>query len=168
MGSARVHEIHPQEPSPTRRKSAMPSVIDAPAVVEHGHHDLSEKQPQVHGARGGFWHTMVQYMRRHRVHTSSRTRASGHRAQRQLESPMVRVRRSIRRFICGDSVASITDNTRIDRGGLRSIVAVAVGHGHPPPSCPRLFEKRCRITVTYENTTREVCRIANERPARLL
>ena len=71
----------------------MPSVMDAPEVVEHEEHDLHEERPQVLVARSGFWHTLVQYMRRHRVHTSSRTRSSGRVALRQLESPMERLAR---------------------------------------------------------------------------
>jgi hypothetical protein len=93
----------------------MPSVIDTPVRVDHDTHDLQEEQPQVRVARSGFWHRLVQYVRRHRVHTSFQTRSSGHSARCQMESPMVVWRRSIRRSISWDSVASILYNTRADR-----------------------------------------------------
>lgn len=47
----------------------MPSVIDAPEVVEYDkhaldeRHDLSQEQPQGRVARAGFWRTVVQSMR---------------------------------------------------------------------------------------------------------
>jgi hypothetical protein len=66
----------------------MPSVIDAPVGVEHDAHDLQDEQPQVRVARSGFWHTMVAYVRRKRVHTSSRTQSSARSARCQRESPM--------------------------------------------------------------------------------
>jgi hypothetical protein len=69
----------------------MPSVIDTPVRVDHDTHDLQEEQPQVRVARSGFWHRLVQYVRRHRVHTSFQTRSSGHSARCQMESPMVRL-----------------------------------------------------------------------------
>ena len=70
----------------------MPSVIDTPARVDNIAHDLQDKQPQVHTTPSGFWHRLVQCVREHRMHTSSRTRSSGHGARRrQLESPMGRL-----------------------------------------------------------------------------
>jgi hypothetical protein len=72
----------------------MPSVIDTSERLEDVDvHDLYEEQPQVRVTHPGFWRTLVQYMRRHRVHTSSRTRSSGRVALRQLESPMERLAR---------------------------------------------------------------------------
>ena len=57
----------------------MPSVIDIPAIVKHEEHAFYEEQPRVRPDRAGFWHTVVQYMRRHRVrgvrHTPSCPRA---------------------------------------------------------------------------------------------
>jgi len=65
----------------------MPSVIDAPVRIDHDAHDL-EEQLQVSIARAGFWHRLVQYMRGHRVHTSSRTPSAARSARRPMESPM--------------------------------------------------------------------------------
>ena len=69
----------------------MPSVIDAPVRIDHDAHNLQDEQPQVRVARSGFWHRLVQSVRRQRVHTSSRTQSSDHSARHQLESPMARV-----------------------------------------------------------------------------
>ena len=66
----------------------MPSVIDAPVQVEHTTHDLQDEQPQGRGARSGFWLRLVQSVRRHRVHTSSRTQSSARSARHPMESPM--------------------------------------------------------------------------------
>ena len=67
----------------------MPSVIEAPVRIDHAAHDLQDEQPQGRVARSGFWHRLVQSVRGHRVHPSSRTRSSARSARRQLESPMV-------------------------------------------------------------------------------
>jgi hypothetical protein len=69
----------------------MPSVIDAPEVVEHDRHDLYEEQPRVYGTRAGFWRTVVQSMRRQSVQTSSRTRSSSRLSLHQIALPMARV-----------------------------------------------------------------------------
>jgi hypothetical protein len=66
----------------------MPSVIDAPVRVDHTAHDLQDEQPQVPEARSGFWHRLVQSVRRPRIHTSSRTQSSARSARRQRESQM--------------------------------------------------------------------------------
>jgi hypothetical protein len=63
----------------------MPSVMDAPARVEHEEHAIQEAQSPVCTAPRGFWHSMVQYVRRPRVRTSSGI------SLRQLESPMARL-----------------------------------------------------------------------------
>jgi hypothetical protein len=51
----------------------MPAVIDAPEVVAYQGQAFQEEQPQVRPARTGFWHTLVQYMRRRKVHRSDRS-----------------------------------------------------------------------------------------------
>ncbi len=71
----------------------MPAVIDAPARVEHDTHDLHDEQPQVHTAPGGFWYTVLQYVRRPRAHTSSHTQSSSRLSLHQLEMPMERLAR---------------------------------------------------------------------------
>ncbi len=67
----------------------MPSVIDAPVQIDYDAHDLQDEQPQVRIARAGYWHRLVQYVRGHRVHTSSRTPSAARSARRPMESPMV-------------------------------------------------------------------------------
>ena len=66
----------------------MPSMIDAPVQVEHDAHDLQDEQLQVCIARSGFWQRLVQYVRRQRVHPSSRTPSSARSARHPMESPM--------------------------------------------------------------------------------
>ncbi len=69
----------------------MPSVMDAPEVVEYEEHDLYEEQPQVCTIHRGFWHTVLQYVRRHSVHASFHTPSSSHVSLHQVESPMARL-----------------------------------------------------------------------------
>ena len=69
----------------------MPSVIDAPEVVGHGHNDLYEEQPRVYVTRAGFWRTLVQYVRQHRARNASRTRSSSRLSLHQIALPMARV-----------------------------------------------------------------------------
>ena len=66
----------------------MLSVIDAPEVVEYEEHDLHEERPQVRVARSGFWHTVVQYITRHRVHTLQSTPSSSHVSLHLFETPV--------------------------------------------------------------------------------
>ena len=66
----------------------MPSVTDAPVQSDHDAHNLQDEQPQVRIARAGYWHRLVQYVRGHRGHTSSRTPSSARSARLQRESPM--------------------------------------------------------------------------------
>jgi len=65
----------------------MPSVIDAPEMVEHEAHTLYEEHPQVRVARAGFWRTVVQYMKRHRVHTPYGMPSSSHGSLHPIEMP---------------------------------------------------------------------------------
>jgi len=51
----------------------MPAVIDAPEVVAYEEQDCQEEQPQARAAHPGFWQTVKQYVKRHRVHTSTDT-----------------------------------------------------------------------------------------------
>ena len=69
----------------------MPSVMDAPEVVEYEEHDLYEEQPQAPTVHRGFWYTVLQYVRRPSVHASSHTPSSSHVALHQAESPMARL-----------------------------------------------------------------------------
>jgi hypothetical protein len=71
----------------------MPAVIDAPEVVEQEEYDLSEAQPQARATHPGFWHTVVEYVRRHRVHTPHRTSSSCQGSLHPIEMPMERLAR---------------------------------------------------------------------------
>ena len=71
----------------------MPSVIDAPEIVEHEEHavyearDIYEAHPAVREAHPGFWHTVLQYVKRHRVHTPHCMAFSSHRPLHGIETP---------------------------------------------------------------------------------
>ena len=71
----------------------MPSVIDAPEIVEHeeyavyAEHAIYKEQPTVHGAHPGFWHRVLQYVKRHRVHTAHGTPSSSHGPLHGIETP---------------------------------------------------------------------------------
>jgi hypothetical protein len=71
----------------------MPAVIDTPEIVEHEvhalykEHDLYEEQPPVREAHSGFWHTVLQYVKRHRVHTPHGTPSSSHGSLHPIEMP---------------------------------------------------------------------------------
>ena len=71
----------------------MPSVIDAPERVEHEEHalyeerDLYKEQTPVREAHPGFWHTVLQYVKRHRVHTPPGTPSPSHGPLHGMETP---------------------------------------------------------------------------------
>ena len=71
----------------------MPSVIDAPEIVEHEEHAVYEEhatyeaQPPVREAHPGFWRTVVQYMRRQSVQTSTGIPSSSHETPHPIETP---------------------------------------------------------------------------------
>ena len=71
----------------------MPSVLDVPEVVEDVDvYDLHEEQPQVGATYPGFWRTVVQYVKRHRVHTPHDTSLS-HISRHPIEMPLERLAR---------------------------------------------------------------------------
>ena len=65
----------------------MPSVIDAPEIVEHEEHAIYKEQLPVCETHPGFWHTVLQYVRRHRVHTPYGTPSSSHGPLHPIEMP---------------------------------------------------------------------------------
>jgi hypothetical protein len=70
----------------------MPGVMHAPEVGEKKAQSLQEEQPQVRGARGGFWPMMVvQSLRRYSTHRLQSMSSADRKALRQLESPMARL-----------------------------------------------------------------------------
>lgn len=77
----------------------MLSVIDAPERVEHEEHavyeehDIYEEQSPVREAHPGYWYRVLQYVKRHRVHTSHGTPSSSHRPLHPIEMPMERLAR---------------------------------------------------------------------------
>ena len=66
----------------------MPSVIDTPEIVEHEEHAIYKEQPPVRKAHPGFWHTVLQYVKRHRVHTPHGTPSSSYRRLHPIEMPV--------------------------------------------------------------------------------
>lgn len=65
----------------------MPAVLDAPEAMVSEAHDLPEAQPRLRPDHAGFWQTVVQYMRRHRVHWGHHTPYS-HRSVHTCEAPV--------------------------------------------------------------------------------
>ena len=71
----------------------MPSVIDAPEIVEHEEHAvykehaIYKKQLPVREAHPGFWHRVLRYVKRHRVHTPLCTPSSSHGPLHGIETP---------------------------------------------------------------------------------
>ena len=70
----------------------MPAVIDTPEIVEHEEHTISEEQP-VRKAHPGFWYTVLQYVKRHRVHTPHGMPSLSHGSLHPIEMPMERLAR---------------------------------------------------------------------------
>jgi hypothetical protein len=77
----------------------MPAVIDTPEILEYNEHDLyeehelQEEPPKGRGAHAGFWHTVVQYVRRHRARHARHTRSSSPGTLRPIEMPLERLAR---------------------------------------------------------------------------
>jgi hypothetical protein len=69
----------------------MPAVIDAPEVVEYEEQDCQEAQPKGRGARAGFWHTVGQYVRRHRARHACHTWSSSPGTPHPIEMPLERL-----------------------------------------------------------------------------
>ena len=65
----------------------MQAVLDAPETVDYEVHDLPEAQPRIRPDHAGFWQTVVQYLRRHRVHRGRYT-PSSHRSVHACEAPI--------------------------------------------------------------------------------
>jgi hypothetical protein len=77
----------------------MPAVIDAPERVEHEEqavyetHDLYEEQSPVREGHPGFWHTVLQYVKRHRARHACHTRSSSPGTPHPIEMPLERLAR---------------------------------------------------------------------------
>ena len=66
-------------------------MIDAPENMAHDAQALSEEQSQTRATYPGFWHTVVQYIRRNSTHRLQWTSSADRRALRQPEAPMARL-----------------------------------------------------------------------------
>jgi hypothetical protein len=65
----------------------MPSVIDTPARVEYEAYAVYEAQSPVREAHPGFWHRVLQYVKRQRVHTPHGTPSTSYGPLRRIETP---------------------------------------------------------------------------------
>ena len=71
----------------------MPSVIDTPEIVEHEEHAVYEahdhykEQLLVREGHPGFWHTVLQFVKRHRAHTPYDMPSSSYRPLHPIEMP---------------------------------------------------------------------------------
>jgi hypothetical protein len=69
----------------------MPAVIETTEVGEEHAQSPQEAPPQGGEARTGFWHTVVQSLRRYSTPRQQRRSSADRSALRQRESPMARV-----------------------------------------------------------------------------
>jgi hypothetical protein len=69
----------------------MPALMNAPEVVEHEEHALcaahDPEQPPVCAASPGFWPRVLQYVKRHKVHTPHGTSSSSQGPLHRIEVP---------------------------------------------------------------------------------
>src|SRR5262249_11046194 len=87
-GSTRLHRKHL-----ATRRNTMPGVMNDPEVVAYEECPLSEEQPQARATHTGFWHTLLQYVRRQRVRRWQSTSSSSHVSLHPIEMPMERLAR---------------------------------------------------------------------------
>ena len=71
----------------------MAGVMNDPEVVAYEECPLYEEQPPAHAAYLGFWHTVVQYVRRLRVRRRQSTSSSSPVSRHPIEMPMERLAR---------------------------------------------------------------------------
>ena len=71
----------------------MAGVMNVPEVVAYEECTLYEEQPPAHAAYLGFWHAVVQYVRRLRVRRLQSTSSSSHVSLHPMEMPMERLAR---------------------------------------------------------------------------
>jgi hypothetical protein len=65
----------------------MPAVMDTPEIVEHEEHAVYAEQLPVREDHPGFSHTVLQYVKRHRVHTPHGTPSAYHGSPHPIETP---------------------------------------------------------------------------------
>ena len=71
----------------------MPDVMHDPEVVAYEECTLYEEQPPAHAAYLGFWHTVMEYMRRQRVRRLQSTSSASRVLRHPMEMPMERLAR---------------------------------------------------------------------------
>ena len=71
----------------------MPGVMNDPEVVAYEKCPLSEEQPPARATHLGFWHTVVQYVRRQRVRRLQSMSSLSHVSRHPMEMPMERLAR---------------------------------------------------------------------------
>jgi hypothetical protein len=71
----------------------MPGVMHDSVVVAYEECTLSEEQPQVRATHLGFWHIIVEYVRRQRVRRRQSRSFSSHVSLHPMEMPMERLAR---------------------------------------------------------------------------
>jgi hypothetical protein len=71
----------------------MAGVVNDPEVVAYEACTLYEEQPPAHAAYLGFWHTVVQYVRRDRTHRLQSMSSSSHVSLHPIEMPLERLAR---------------------------------------------------------------------------
>jgi len=71
----------------------MAGVMHDPEVVAYEEWTLYEEQPPAHAASLGFWHTVMEYVRRQRVRKVQSTSSSSHVSLHPIEMPMERLAR---------------------------------------------------------------------------
>jgi hypothetical protein len=71
----------------------MAGVMHGPEVVAYEERTLSEEQPPAHTTHHGFWHTVMEYVRRQRVRRLQSMSSSSHVSLHPMEMPMERLAR---------------------------------------------------------------------------
>jgi hypothetical protein len=66
----------------------MAGVMNDPEAVAYEECAFYEEKPQARVAYPGFWHTMVEYVRRHRARNACRSQFSSHISRHPIEMPM--------------------------------------------------------------------------------
>ena len=65
----------------------MPGVMNDPEVMAYEECTLSAEQPQARATHPEFWRTVVQCMKRHRVHTPHGTPSSSYGLLHRMDTP---------------------------------------------------------------------------------
>jgi len=66
----------------------MPSILEAPEVVEHDTYDVTIERSQPRSTRPGFWRTLGHWMSKHLTYTPRARQAPVSSVPRPFETPM--------------------------------------------------------------------------------